>query len=270
MKNSLKYIKNILKTLIWPIIFMIGQFFIQYIFVSIFNSKEKGSLSNNEFLKYIKTDEYITKLNNYINSKALLITLISFIIFIPIFYKVSKKYKKKNNFKISDVFIPILLGITISLTYNITLFSINRLVYFTDKFELSTLPIIVQIICSGICGPIIEEYIFRGIIYNKLKEFNKPTLSAILCSFIFGLFHSNIIDAIYAFIVSFVLIYLYEKYKTLKAPIIMHMSLNITITLMMGLILKNYIVFNMYLLIVSIIILIILKNLLKLCINEKI
>ena len=42
IKNSLKYIKNILKTLIWPILFVIGQILIEYIFVAIFNSKEKG------------------------------------------------------------------------------------------------------------------------------------------------------------------------------------------------------------------------------------
>ena len=96
-RNSLEYIKNILKTLIWPIIFVIGQFLIQYIFVAIFNFKEQGSLTNSEFLKYIKTEEYINKLNEYINSNALFIVLITFIIFMPIFYNMFKKYKAKNN-----------------------------------------------------------------------------------------------------------------------------------------------------------------------------
>ena len=62
MKNSLKYIKNIFKVLIWPIIFMVGQFFIQYIFVAIFNSKERGTLTEKEFLKHIKTEEYISNI----------------------------------------------------------------------------------------------------------------------------------------------------------------------------------------------------------------
>lgn len=259
----MKYIKNILKTLIWPIIFIIGQFFIQYIFVAIFNSKEQGTMTDNEFLKHIQTIEYQDKLNNYINSKAILIIIITMLIFVPILYKVYKKYKKENNHNIKNIFVPILFGISISLIYNIIIFNLNNIVYFTDKYELNSLPIIVQLICSGICGPILEELLFRGILYNKLKEFNKPMTSIILCSIIFALTHFDIINSIYAFIVSFILIYLYEKYKTLKAPIIMHISLNSTIILMTGLIARNFIIFNSYLFIVSILILIILKYYIK-------
>lgn len=263
MKNSLKYIKNLLKVLIWPIIFMIGQFFIQYIFVAIFNSKEKGTMTNNEFLEYIKTLEYQDKLNNYINSKTLLIIIITMLIFIPILYRVFKKYKKENNFKFKNIFIPIAFGIAISLIYNITLYNLNNIINFTNIFELSKLPIIVQLISSGICGPILEELMFRGIVYNKLKLFNKPMKSIILTSLIFGLVHNNIINAIYAFGVCFIFIYLYEKYKTLKAPILMHICLNTIIILMLNLIVKNFIAFNIYLLVVSIIVLLILKIYIK-------
>lgn len=263
MKNSLNYIKNIFKVLIWPIVFTIGTFLINYIFVAIFNYKEKGTMTNNEFLEYIKGIEYQEKLNSYINSKSLLIILITVIIFIPILYRVFKKYKTRNDFKLKNIFIPIAFGISISLIYNITLFYLNNLILFTNIFEISSIPIIVQIICSGICGPILEELVFRGIVYNKLKEFNKTMRAIILTSVIFGLFHSNIVNAIYTFGVSFILIYLYEKYKNLKAPIIMHIALNTTIILMLNLITKNFIVFNVYLLVVSIIILLILRIYLK-------
>lgn len=266
MKNKLKYLKNLLKVLIWPIVFTIGSYFINFIFVCIFNSKEKGTMTNNEFIEYIKTIEYQDKLNNYISNKTLIIVLITLIIFLPIFYKLVKKYKKDNNFKLKNIFLPIILGITISLIYNIILFNLNNIFHFTNAFQLSSIPVIIQIISSGIIGPILEELVFRGIVYNKLKEFNKPIISIILCSVIFSLMHSNIMDMIYAFIVSFVFIYLYEKYKTLKAPIIMHMSLNITIILMIKLISYNFIIFNLYLLVVSIIILLIIR---KKCIIKK-
>ena len=263
MKRVFKYIKNMFKVLIWPILFMIGQFLIQYIFVAVFNNKEQGNLSNSEFLAYIKTEEYINKLSNYINSKTLIIIFLTMIIFVPIFYKIYNKYKKENGFKLKNIFIPVTFGITISLIYNITLYNLNNVLHFTNIFELSELPIIVQLISSGICGPILEELIFRGIVYNKLKTFNKPMTAIILTSVIFGIIHNNIINAIYAFGVSFILIYLYEKYKTLKAPILMHIFLNSTIVLMLPLILKDYLVFNLYLLIVSILILLVLKMFIK-------
>ena len=260
MKNKLKYLKNILKVLIWPIVFTVGQFLLQYIFIAIFNNKESNGYTNKEFLEYIKTLEYQDKLNNYINSKTLIIILITLIIFVPLFYNVYKKYRQKNNFKLNNIFIPILFGISISLIYNITLYNLNNVINFTDIFKLSPLPIIVQIISSGIAGPILEELIFRGIVYNKLKTFNKKMSAIILTSLIFGIIHGNVINMIYAFGVSFMFIYLYEKYKTLKAPIIMHISLNTTVILLLPLIMKNYLVFNLYLLIVSLIILIILKR----------
>lgn len=263
MKNSLKYIKNLFKVLIWPIIFIIGQFLIQYIFVAIFNSKEQGSMNNSEFLKHIQTLEYQDKLNNYINSKALIIIAITLLIFLPIFYKIYKRYKKENDFKLKNIFEPILYGISISLIFNIILFHLNNIFNFTNKFELITLPLIVQLICSGLCGPILEELVFRGIVYNKLKTFNKTMTAIILSSVIFGFIHFDIINGIYAFGVSFILIYLYEKYQTLKAPIIMHIVLNSTIIFMSSLITKNYMVFNLYLLIISILILLILNNFIK-------
>ena len=78
MKNSFKYIKNIFKVLIWPILFMIGQFFINYIFVAIYNSKEKGSMSNLEFLEHIKSLEYQEKLNNYDNIIVIIFLVLIF------------------------------------------------------------------------------------------------------------------------------------------------------------------------------------------------
>lgn len=263
MKNSLKYLKKLFNVLIWPIIFITGQFFINYIFVAIYNSKEKGNLTDSEFLEYIKTANYQNRLNTYIDSKALLIIIIISIIFIPIFYNIFKKYKKDNSFKCKDIIFPISLGISISLIYNILVFNLNNIFHFTNSYELSSMNIVVQIICSGILGPILEEFVFRGIVYNKLKEFNKPMTAIILTSVIFGLTHDNIINAIYAFGVSFMFIYLYEKYKTLKAPIIMHMSLNITIILMLRLIIMDFIPFNLYLIIVSVIILLINRKIIK-------
>ena len=262
MENRFQYFKNIIKVLIWPIIFVIGQFLIQYIFAVIFNVTHKGNLSDSEFLKYMETNEYIEKLSNYIDSKVLIISLITFVIFIPIFYFRYKKYITKNNYKVKNIFEPILFGITISLIFNIVMYGLSNLTSFVN-FNVSKLPIIKQVICSGICGPILEELIFRGIVYNKLKEFNKPMTAIILCSLVFALFHLDLINAIYAFGVSFMFIYLYEKYKTLKAPMIMHISLNTTIILCANLIIKNNIIINASLFLVSIIILLILKKFIK-------
>ena len=91
MKNKFKYLKKLFKVLVWPIIFTLGTLSVNYIFIALFNNKEQADMTNIEFLDYIKTVEYQEKLNNYINSKSLLIILIVSIIFLPILYKVFKK-----------------------------------------------------------------------------------------------------------------------------------------------------------------------------------
>lgn len=261
MKNSFSYIKNILKVLIWPIMFIIGQFLIQYVFVLLFSLTEKGNMSESEFINYMESTAYKTKLTNYINSNTLLIVGILFFIFFPILYKKYGKYRRcENKLNASNIIEPILYGIVISLLYNIFVYYLNTMFNFTDRYILSDVPIVVQLISSGIIGPILEELLFRGIVYNKLKEFNSINAAAVICGLIFGFMHSNIIDGLYAFLVNFILIYLYEKYNSLKVTITMHMSLNITIILMLGFIIKRFTMFNLYLFIISFLILLILVN----------
>lgn len=255
MKNKLNYLKKLIKVIIWPIIFIIGQFFIEYFFVAYYNMKNKGNLSNNEFLEFIKTIEYKNSLNNFINSKLLIITVISFVIFLPIFYFKYKKYKtvSKKHYMLESI----LYGISISLIYNIIIYNLNDIFNFTDRYKAS-LPFIVVIICTGILGPILEEILFRGIVYNRLKSFNSNMKSIILTSLIFSIFHFDIINSIYAFFTSFILIYLYEKYNTLYAPILMHIFLNSTILFVIKFDLLSIKILNITLFIVSILILLIL------------
>ena len=44
MTNILNYIKNVIKILIWPIIFIIGQFLLIIIFNAIFNTNKYNEI----------------------------------------------------------------------------------------------------------------------------------------------------------------------------------------------------------------------------------
>ena len=242
---------------------------IQYIFVSIFNNKQIYILQNkypnlnhneimNKLNQLINTSNYKIELNNYITSNALLILLITIVAFLPLFIYIYKKNKEYNDkLSLNKIVIIMLLGISLSLIYNITVFNINNIIHITNSYQISTIPVYVQILSSGIIGPILEELVFRGILYNKLKKFNKPMKSIIMTSVIFSLFHFNsIINLIYAFMMSFIFIYVNEKYKTIKASILLHITANTTIILFMYILIKNIFILNMFVLIVCIIILI--------------
>lgn len=163
------------------------------------------------------------------------------IIFIYIF---KKKYKNKDtNLDKSKIKYLIINGISISIFLNII---INLL----TKNNGSDFNILILLV-TGILGPILEEYLFRGYVYNKIKSFNKKN-SIFITSILFSLMHTGLFNMIYAFIIGYLLIYIYNKFSNIKAPIIMHISINSSIIL-----LNNYLInFNIYLGIVLLICLI--------------
>ena len=85
----------------------------------------------------------------------------------------------------------------------------------------------VQLLCLGIIYPILEEYIFRGLIFRRMRTkipaFSAMTFSAAL----FGMYHGNTVQMIYGAISGLMLAYFYEKFGTLKAPILGHVVINI-------------------------------------------
>lgn len=77
-----------------------------------------------------------------------------------------------------------------------------------------------------IISPFMEELIFRGIFFNRLR-YELPFYAAnLMQAVLFGIYHWDIIQGIYAFGIGLILGYLYEKTRTLCAPVLVHMMIN--------------------------------------------
>lgn len=94
---------------------------------------------------------------------------------------------------------------------------------------------LIQFLTAGIVAPIVEELIFRGLVYRRTKKMTGTIAAAILSAALFGVFHGNWVQAPYAFIIGIVAVFVYEKFKSIVAPIMLHMSANILSVLMMTL-----------------------------------
>jgi membrane protease YdiL (CAAX protease family) len=77
-----------------------------------------------------------------------------------------------------------------------------------------------------ILAPIIEEIIFRGLIYRVFKRLLGPLFGAFISSILFSFVHLNLLSFSYLFIFGIILCVYYEKEKTIITPIIMHSILN--------------------------------------------
>lgn len=77
-------------------------------------------------------------------------------------------------------------------------------------------------------GPVAEELIFRGVILNRLKPaFSFWTANAIQAA-LFGIFHMNIIQGLYAFALGMLLGMVVHVTGTILASMIMHITFNST------------------------------------------
>lgn len=99
--------------------------------------------------------------------------------------------------------------------------------------------IVIQIITAVILGPIVEELIFRGLMYIRLKRMFGPGVAALVTGLVFALYHGNVSQGIYAFLFSYGTIFIYEKFKKIYAPIIMHMVAN-GISVLVSFVFKDY------------------------------
>lgn len=95
---------------------------------------------------------------------------------------------------------------------------------------------ILMIFVSCVLAPVVEEILFRGIVFGWIYEWN-PKMAHLISSFIFGFIHimsavltGNISEWVQIFsycFMGFVLSYLYEKHNNIYVPILSHMMNNI-------------------------------------------
>jgi uncharacterized protein len=84
----------------------------------------------------------------------------------------------------------------------------------------------LMIIVSSIIGPILEEIIFRKIIFGALyKRFNF-VISALISSVIFGLAHMELVHLLLYSAMGFTFAFLYVQTKRILVPIVAHVSMN--------------------------------------------
>ena len=77
-----------------------------------------------------------------------------------------------------------------------------------------------------ILAPIVEELMLRGILFNRLRHGVSFTTANLIQATVFGIYHWDIIQGLYAFGIGLLLGYVYERTRTLLAPIIVHLLIN--------------------------------------------
>ena len=173
---------------------------------------------------------------------AILCLLIAALISIPIYYKIHKKDAEmagevKRNIPLENIDFGVIIvsGAALAVAMN-NIISITPLPYIFTGYEetneiLFSEGIVLQILAAGIFGCIVEEVSLRGVIYPRMKRYWGKNKAMIFSAIVFGIYHLNVVQAVYAFFLGLFFAWVYERYDSLWAPIAAHMSANLFVIL---------------------------------------
>jgi len=92
--------------------------------------------------------------------------------------------------------------------------------------------ILVLFVVSVIVAPIVEEYVFRVIIFGFIEKMFGALPALILTSFVFAVLHGGFVQLVPLFFLAVVLQLLYMKYKSLYPSMFLHMLHNLIIMIL--------------------------------------
>jgi len=94
--------------------------------------------------------------------------------------------------------------------------------------HLSNVNFFVQLAGLGVIVAVAEELVFRGLVYKRIKE-TGSSRAVVISGLIFGIYHQNLVQFIYASILGMLFAYGYEKTGKLKIPILGHCVANVLV-----------------------------------------
>lgn len=132
-----------------------------------------------------------------------------------------------------DIGILFFLGASAALAVNI-LFSLFGFTGSSESYgqvaeKQFAFPLWAGILLYGIISPIAEEIVFRGIVYNRMRRQYPLWMALIGSSLLFGLYHGNVVQAVYGFLLGLLISVLYEKYGSFLVPVLLHGTANIAV-----------------------------------------
>lgn len=88
--------------------------------------------------------------------------------------------------------------------------------------------IALEILALCIVIPIVEELLYRGIVYGRLKDWLGMKTAVVVSAVIFGLIHMNLVQFVYASVFGLLLAWFTEETGDISGAVAAHMAANLT------------------------------------------
>lgn len=161
-------------------------------------------------------------------------TIVLVILFYAFFILVNKSFSQYTRLKKTDwsfLMISFFLGYAL----NMAVISLVELLPVPESWleknsEATTFygPFLFVVLAVIVCAPLLEEVVFRGLIYTVIKKHSAAWIATLISATAFGVVHGNILQAIYAGFMGFMCVYVYEMSDSLFSSISLHVGFNCT------------------------------------------
>ena len=194
--------------------------------------------TNTNITDYLENVLNITEFNaGWVLAVGSLMSLLLFLLIMALRERSLIRYCKLNYApKAKDVGMGTLLGFSANFILSLVLAIIMTIPTFSQLFEeyadhisfLTSSTLIPSIIGIGILGPIVEEVLFRGMIAVELSELFPLPVVITVQGLLFGIYHGNPVQAIYAALLGLVFGYCAYKSDSIYPAIAAHIAMNTT------------------------------------------
>ena len=233
---------NIIKALCPPFIYQFIMMTVQVIADMVIFMKHIKSVSDKGTVGYADSYSFMDIVDNNMNKYSYIIILISATIAVIVFgiwyYKVSEKYERSGFEKqfeagrLKKSWLIALLGLFagVGLSRFVSLLPLDNIIgnYEDTSNTLMGGNLSIQILSLAIIVPVAEELIYRGLVFTGLTKVMEAKYAIFGASVLFGIFHFNLLQGTYAFLLSLILVCIYMKCRTILAPVIIHSAANLT------------------------------------------
>nr|WP_295159596.1 CPBP family intramembrane glutamic endopeptidase [uncultured Methanobrevibacter sp.] len=172
------------------------------------------------------------------NSLTIISAICNYILPFPILiYLMGKIYSQtpeKNTLTVKRFIAYIAVTLTLMWAGNIIGLAITALISFITPFEVSnpvqsminSSDIWLNLMLISIIGPIFEEIFFRKLLIDRTMKYGAKA-SILLSALLFGLFHGNLNQFFYAFLIGGFFAYVYIRTGKIKYTILLHIIVNL-------------------------------------------
>ncbi len=86
--------------------------------------------------------------------------------------------------------------------------------------------ILVAVLLFIVAAPVLEELFFRLFLFNIISKKTGAPVAALISSVLFGIYHMNVIQFIYALLMGLLFCFFYHRDHRFSVPVTMHMFAN--------------------------------------------